>query len=292
MRFRQLEYFCRVFELNSFHKAAESLYVSQPSISEAIRQLEEEIGLPLVDRSNKTIGFTLEGKLLYQRSAEILDRISETILEIRAMQDSRTKPVRVVVPPIIGNFIFLKIFMAFHEKHSGIVLNMEEQGSISAVPMIRNDEADFGFLIYDEYIELETEPILNTEIVFCTSRNSHLAASRSLKLVDVRNEPLIMLNDGSYHNRVVKEQFSKIACIPNTALYTSQISTIKSFITHEIGSAFLIRELVAGESGILGIPMNPAWNVQIGLVWKKGKKLTANAEQFLDFVRNSMKFPG
>ena len=88
MEIRQLEYFLMVSKVNSFTRAAELLYVSQPAVTNAVRTLEDELGIRLLDRSLKQATLTTEGKIFYAHVEKLMQGISNTLNEINALKIS------------------------------------------------------------------------------------------------------------------------------------------------------------------------------------------------------------
>ena len=87
MEIRQLEYFLMVSRVNSFTRAAERLYVSQPAVTNAVRSLEEELGIQLFDRSQKQALLTTEGKIFFAHVEQIMNGISNTLEEINSLKN-------------------------------------------------------------------------------------------------------------------------------------------------------------------------------------------------------------
>ncbi len=101
---------------------------------------------------------------------------------------------------------------------------------------------------------------------------------------EIGNEPVIMLKEGFYHNKVVRERYSISKIKPNIIYYSNQLDTIKSFVKSGIGSAFLIREIVDHEKDIKAIPLENPIDINIGLVWKKDRYISAATRTFIDFL--------
>lgn len=113
MQLRSLEIFVTVVEKNGFTKAAENLYVGQPTISKTIRKLEQELNVTLFDRSSKKIQLTDEGKALYQKSKDILGEVYSIPDCLNELSSVIRGEVKVGIPQIIGTIFFPKSLVSF-----------------------------------------------------------------------------------------------------------------------------------------------------------------------------------
>ena len=119
MTLNQLRYFCTASRCHSITKAAEELYVTQPTISMAIRDLEIEFGISLFSRKGNQLSLTQEGESFYKKATYILQYCNELQADYSSM--SRVKPpLRIGIPPMLSTVFFPELLMAFHEKHPEI----------------------------------------------------------------------------------------------------------------------------------------------------------------------------
>lgn len=110
MELRQLEYFIAVTNLKSFTKAADKLHVAQPSITIAIKKLEDSLGVILLERKQKNINLTKEGEVFYKRANEIINRVTNVEKEMYDFKKSKKEIIKVSIPPLIGFHMLPKIF--------------------------------------------------------------------------------------------------------------------------------------------------------------------------------------
>ena len=121
MTLNQLRYFCTASRCHSITKAAEELYVTQPTVSMAIRDLEIEFGISLFSRKGNQLSLTQEGESFYKKATYILQYCNELQADYSSM--SRVKPpLRIGIPPMLSTVFFPELLMAFHEKHPEIAV--------------------------------------------------------------------------------------------------------------------------------------------------------------------------
>jgi DNA-binding transcriptional LysR family regulator len=284
MTLKQLEYFLAVCKYENITRAAENLHISQPSITTSIKNLEDYLGVTLIDRSSKKISITGEGNLLAKRVVGILNLVEDTTEEIREFGLRKKKIIKIGVPPMIGSFLFPEIFIEFSRKHPNIELKAVESGSLETKRLLENDEIDVAFIILEAYEETDVKPIVKTQVQFCVNRENELSKKDVILMDEIGNEPVIMLKEGFYNNKVVKERYSNSKIKPNIIYYSNQLDTIKSFVRSGIGSAFLIREIVDNEKDIKAIPFESPIDINIGLVWKKDRYISEVTRTFIDFL--------
>jgi DNA-binding transcriptional LysR family regulator len=288
MELRQLEYFQMVCKFNNITRAAESLHVSQPSITNSIKNLENELGVTLLDRSNKQIRITNEGKIFLERVDDILSIVENTVLEMQDYGKKEKVLLRIGIPPMIGTFLFPRIFVEFTERYSETKLQIIEKGSIETKKMIENDELDLAIIIVPkEYEDLEVLHILKSEILVCFNNEHFLNMKNEVSIEDIKNESIIMLKEGFYHRQKILDYFHKYKIEPNIILSSNQLETIKSIVSNGSGISFLMKEIIQNDKRISSRKLNKELDINIGLVWKKERYISNAAKTFIEFILKS-----
>lgn len=149
MTLNQLAYFCAVCRYHSITRAANELYVSQPTISVAIRNLENEFHIRLFNHGKNQLALTPEGEAFYKKADHLLhysqDLYSEFSLTARGNES-----IRLGIPPILSTVFFPEIMLAFQEK-TRIPLQLFEYGSVRACKMVESEELDLAIANLDFY---------------------------------------------------------------------------------------------------------------------------------------------
>ena len=131
MELRQLEYFQMVSQLNNITRAAERLHVSQPSITKSIKKLESELGVQLFDRNQKKLVLTAEVSVFLSRIDRALSTIDDAILEINDYKQLQKGAIKIGIPPMIGSYLFPKIFSQFQQLYPNLEISILEEGSLA-----------------------------------------------------------------------------------------------------------------------------------------------------------------
>lgn len=125
MDIRSLRYFVETVRLSSFTQAAESLHLTQSTISKMVRQLEEEVGAQLLVRDGRKLTLTDTGRIVYQHGQEMLANMRQLTLEVRDTQALQRGSLTVGIPPMI-NVLFTPVLKAFRARHPHISLTLQE----------------------------------------------------------------------------------------------------------------------------------------------------------------------
>ncbi|MDD7641493.1 MAG: LysR family transcriptional regulator [bacterium] len=287
MKISQLEYFCAVCRYHSITNAAQQLYVTQPAISNAIRELEKEFSISLFSRSKNHISLTKEGEVFYQKAQKLLDTISQTASELYDLGKQVT-PIRIGIPPLLSTIFFPEMLLDFRKLYPSIPVELLEYGSIRAADLVEKDELDLALvnMNFYEIDKLNAHELLSDRIVFCVSPKHPLAKEKELSMEQLKKENLIMYNTDSVLNTTLYSRFEGLGIKPNIIMRASQLYTIQKFIDSNLGGAFLYASLLKNLPGLVGIPIVPAITQEIGLVWKKGKYINDSAEKFIDYMKS------
>lgn len=287
MKISQLEYFCAVCRYHSITQAAQKLYVTQPAISAAIRELEKEFSVSLFTRSKNQLTLTKEGEHFYQRASVLLEQIQQASSEFYDL-GRRVVPIRIGIPPLLSTIFFPDSLIAFQKKYPDIPVTLYEYGSIRAAQLVLEDVLDLALVNMNFYTidKLESCQLLSDQVVFCVSPAHPLAAEKEVTIEMLKDQPLILYNTDSVQNATLNSRFEGCGIKPNIILQASQLYTIKNFVANSLGGAFLYSSLLKNMSGLIGIPVVPEIRQEIGLVWQKGRYITGNTERFITFMKN------
>ncbi|WP_072524568.1 LysR family transcriptional regulator [Clostridium sp. Marseille-P3244] len=285
MKITQLEYFCAVSRYHSITQAAQKLYVTQPAISSAIRELEKEFSVNLFTRSKNHLTLTKEGEVFYRKASELLRQIDQTSQEFHDL-GMEIAPLRIGIPPLLSIIFFPDMLLAFREKYPTIPIELFEYGSIRAASLIQDEELDLALvnMHFPDSANMNSFRLLTDRLVFCISRDHPLACKKEISIEQLSREPLILYNTDSVQNQTLLSFFDKLGTKPNILMHSSQLYTIKNFILGHLGGAILYSTVLAQHPDLVGIPISPCIEQDIGLIWKKGKYLNNSVEKFLSFT--------
>ena len=241
MDIKNLVTFINVAELRSFTKAGDKLGYSQSTVSFQIRQLENELGVPLFERINRTVTLTEHGSRLLQSAYKINDLLQEFLDDTEAAAEIRGV-VRLVMADSLCNEVIGRIFPELHRAYPGITLECVAAGTQEMFRMLNQNEADLVYTldshIYDtNYINLQEGRI---GVHFVCAANHPLADRPSVSLKELIQQPFLLTEKGMSYRRVMDE-----------ALAAKSLEIRPVFVS---GNTDLIRNLVAQGAGISFLP--------------------------------------
>lgn len=270
MKIIQIEYFCAVCRYHSITQAAQKLYVTQPAISNAIRELEKNSSINLFTRAKNHMFLTKEGEIFYQKTSRLLDTINQTSSELYDL-GRQIPSIRIGIPPLLSTIFFPDMLIGFQKAYPDIPVELFEYGSIRAANLVAEDTLDLALvnMNFYEIEKLNSYMLLSDQIVFCVSPKHHLANEMVLSMEMLKEEPLIMYNTDSVLNTTLYSRFEGINIKPNVIMHASQLYTIQNFITNNLCGAFLYSSLMKNLPGLVGIPIDPIIIEDWDLVGKK-----------------------
>lgn len=287
MELRQLEYFQMASRLKNITRAAKRLRVSQPNITVAIKKLEAELGIQLFDRSQKQLSLTPEGAVFLGRVDTALRCLNDALIEVNDFKQLQKGVIKIGIPPMMGAFLFPKIFSGFQTRHPSLDVLLFEEGSIAIREMLDRDELDFGIVITsDASTSLNILPMTRSQLVVCVPTSSPLAKKTAISNDDIANSNLIVMKQGSYLRQIVQDRLRSINVTPNIALESGQITTIKGLVAHGVGIAFLLDFIANDTDELRAIPLEEPIFVDIGLAWKRDRYVSKAAQAFINFCKD------
>ena len=252
MKLTQLEYFCVAARYHNITRTSKELFVTQPSVSNAIKALEEEFGVNLFYRNNNKLTLTPEGEKFYQNAEELLAHADAVRSELHELRKQIT-PVRIGIPPMLGTIYLPDMYLSLKEEFPDVDFRLYEYGSIKACELVLEEKLDLA--------------IVNAE-------------------QSAIDEPLVLFNTDSVQVMTLTRQFKAAGVNPHIVLNTSQITTLINMVkTNHIG-CFLYKSMVDMYPELVGIPVFPAIEQRIGVIWRKGKYQNAVTEKVIRYLKN------
>lgn len=285
MTLQQLEYFCLAARYHSFTKAAKELCLTQPTVSIAIHELEQEFGVLLFTRTNNVLTLTSEGEEFYHKASRMLDYGREIYADF-GEANRKHSAIRVGIPPMLSMVYFPELLDSFQKEYPNIPATLLEYGSARACELVQNDILDVAIVNmgYYQIDKLCSRCLAKEQMLFCTSKKFPLLDSDRVELQDIADIPLILFNTDSVQNQILKLRFESLQLYPNILMQCSQINLIRTFLNTRPCGIILFESMLPLLPELNGIPLSPEVETEVGIVWKKGKYLNSDIEKFLKFV--------
>ena len=288
MDLRQLEYFCAISKFGNFTKTAEYLHVSQPSVTKAIKSLENEFDLILVDRRQKHVSLTPEGRVLLLHAEKILAAVEETQRDMKRFQLERQGTIHFGIPPMVEAYLFPDLFTKFKSVYPNMNLDVKEYSdSMEVREKAESGVLDFGIVFSQQGGQMPNEfLILSDNMSLCVSPDRNLAKLDNITFDDLRSENFIMQQSNTYQYQNVYERCVDSGYAPNILLCTTQMKTIKQLVTNNMGISILPDFVTRNDTSFVRKKLNPQLKVDICLFWSANKRFNEMDQSFLDFIQS------
>lgn len=248
MEITQLEFLLRVVEEGSFSKAADRVFRTQPAVSIAIKRLEEDIGAPLFDRSQKTPTLTEAGEIVYdyaQRIIALRNGARDAVAELRTLQRGR---VRIGANESTSLYLLPEVILSYRERHPQVKVEIYRHVSERLPREILDRTVDFALMAFEPVDrDLEAFPVLKDELVLILDPSHPLVERGAVLIKDLGKETFLAHNVQTTSRTKVIEVFAKHHTPLNITLELATVETIKRFVQKKIGLAFVPRMCVREE---------------------------------------------
>ena len=285
MDLRSLRYFVETVRLNSFTQAAESLHVTQSTISKMVRQLEQETGAQLLIRDGRKLALTDIGRVVYARGEDMLASMRRLAQEVHDTQTVERGQLTVGIPPMI-NLLFTPVLKAFRERHPQIALTLLEDTGQAIERKVANGEVEIGLTVLpaDPALALQTATIASYPLWALAAQGTFRKGRATLPFRALDGLPLVMLTDDFALTRSLRAAFGAAGFEPQVAAQSGQWDWLVAMASAGMGVALLpepfIGRLALGPLDAVRL-VEPALPWQPAHVWQGGY-LSHAARAWLD----------
>lgn len=287
MNLNQINYFIEVGRYSSISKAAKILHVSQPAISDAIKSLETELGVSLFNRISQRLHLTKEGVYYLEKLSKIYSELNELNQEMMKM-GSNKQTIKVGIPPMVGTFLFPRLFVEFNAYDADTCLEVTEGGSLELLDKLRDESIDFAIVAAEvnrcAYHDLSHKVLQQTELLYCAPEDCPLSKNQSVTIQELAKEKLILFKEGYIQNHLIMDAFREAGSEPDVILKTNQLLTIITFIKNKIGTSFLFQDAAKMQEGLVGIHLEKPIYIDLLLIWKTNKTMYPDMKRFMKFL--------
>lgn len=289
MDFQHLRYFVEVAEQLSFSRSAETLHISQPSLSKAVKNLEEELGVVLFNRSTRHLRLTDDGDIFLQYARATLAMSRDLQASLSEGKQLKRGKISFGLPPVIGSSFFPNIIAAFRRTYPQVQLQLVEEGGKVVEQYVREAKLDLGAVVLpvDETL-YETLPFAESPLSLIVPAAHPLAGQPIVRLAQLKNEPFILFKEGfSLYDRV-REACIREGFEPEISFESSQWDFIGEMVAAGLGIAFLPStvavKLDRSTVGVIAETEPPIpWNLAV--IWSRQIYLSHASRGWLRFIR-------
>lgn len=239
IKLRQLEYFTRVLEVGNITRAADQLHVAQTALGIQIRNLEEEMRVPLLERHSRGVSPTRAGEILYRHATGILSRVDQAIVEVRTAGSAVREPLVIGVTPSIIRLIGPGLLVRQKTSADGVQLQLTKALSAALVDMVERDEVHYA-LAYDvaPRSSLLREPVLEEQLLYIVPGGSG-DGGKPISFPDAIRSSLALSSDRDVTWQIVYKQAKRLGLEVNAAYEVQSTGAIKSLVEKGVASSIM-----------------------------------------------------
>lgn len=287
MTFEQLEYFLAAARAETFFDAAESLHITQSSLSKQIMKLEKELNVRLFDRSRRSAVLTDAGREFLKEAGDLFHRYRAMRKRMQAFEDVSERTLRIGTLPFLSQYGLTGLFKDFSAAHPEIRLLLEEVEEIDLLSGFSSgrydliiarshmcDESHFRFLLLDE-----------DRLAAMLPAGHPLAWRKSVSLSDLAGEPFLLMHPYTSLYQLCMKLFHDAGITPHV-LRTARLESIISAVALGEGVSLFAEKnfnLFRHES-VVSVPIVPSPTLSVGVIYKDGE-VSAEGERFLESLK-------
>jgi DNA-binding transcriptional LysR family regulator len=291
-----LRLYCDVVRHRSFSKGAEQNFVSQSAASQAVQQLEVQMGAVLIDRTKRPFVVTPEGQSLYEACRSILTSWEKAKSDLVAVKARVDGTVRVAAIYSVGLHDVSRPMQQFSSLYPEARVQLECLHPHKVVEAVLSGEADIGIMSYPPSDRaLSVVPLRVEPMALVCHPNHRFARRRLLMPQDLNGTPFIAFDRALPIRKAIDRALRQHGARPNVVMEFDNIETIKQAIIIDAGVSILPRHTVQKEAGVralatvaLGVP---DLSRPVGLIHRRQKPLTPTASRFIEVLKESNAAP-
>ena len=273
MDIRALRYFVEVVRQNGFTRAAETLHVTQPTISKMVKSLEDELGGPLLLREGRTVQRTDAGEGVFARSQAVLAEVARLRQEGAEVDGMARGELKVGIPPMAGRYL-APVIGAYRRQYPGVKLRLSEQGGRALEEGVATGQLDLGVTVLPAAVAgLASLTVTRQALVAVFPAERAPRRAGAVRLAELATLPFVLYEDDFVLYRVILDACEAAGFTPQIAGQSRHWDFIGELVAADVGVAILPAP-IAGQLDPERVAILPlvapelVW--ELGLVWREG----------------------
>ena len=292
MDIKQISYFMAVAQEGSFSRAAEKLEVSQPTLSMAVKKLEEELGTELFYSFNRRQNLTDEGLRLKEGAAKLLEVYQETIENVKLSDHVGSGVVTLGLSPLFGACFFGDLIPSFAAAYPDIKINMIEDGANKIDELVERGEVDLAVTLNTERTASFASCHFSTQRNVALLHKDHpLSNARSITVTDLKEDSFAIFNQDFILNRQIMSACHAAGFRPKIALLSSQWDFMVELQSRNRAVSILPKPVLDKhpDPNVVCVPLTDSMKYwDIVLAWNKQKYMSKSCRLFLEYIRKNL----
>lgn len=288
MDIRLFREFVTLAELGNFTEAAETLYLSQATLSKHIKSMEAELNESLFKRTTRHIELTEAGKLLLQDARIIITAQQHYEEALASYHNQNYYTVRLGTVPMMPHYGITKLLSAFSQEYPGYHLQLTNNGETLLEPALVKGEIDVALMRYNDAMDssINASYLMDDRMAAILSKKHPLSSRKTVTLQELKDEQFILLHSTAYITQLTMQMFAESGFTPEIRLYMSTFLNILDLVREDIGITIMPyrgAKYIANNNLAL-IPITPVVTLRFALCHCNKRPLSSAARVFYNFV--------
>lgn len=284
----QIRAFVTVASTGSFTRAADLLHLSQPALTNRIRQFEDELGLRLFDRNTRSVELTVLGRELLPIFRRLVGEFETAVVNARDSVTRAKGVIRMACLPSCAASLLPDVIRRFQDENTGVTFVVRDVVNSNIVSLVRSSEVDFGIAVMEEvHSDLEWTPLFSDMLHVVYPATDAPAANTGSCATLFASRPLILMSRGSSVRERVDEALAALGVPPVATCEVNYMSTAVALVQAGLGITILPSTAVElrSQSDVRSQPIDaPGFAREIALLRRKGSALHPSAEAFIEML--------
>ena len=283
MILRHIKYFLAVAEHRSFTRAAASLYVSQPALSQQIKQLEESLEVTLFDRSGRQVKLTHAGEVYAGYAHKALQDLEEGRRALHDVQNLSRGALRIAITPTFTTYLIGPLIKAFHNLYPNITLSIQEMSQEQMEKQLLDDEFDVGIAFAEVHsAEIGTQTLLVETLALVVNKDHPLARHQTIDLQTLSEQSLVLLSHEFVTRGQIEHYCRQHSIKPQVLMEANSLSAVLEIIHHTQLTTLLPSNIVSNRDELIAIALAPSLLQRTAvLLQRKGAYQNAATKAFI-----------
>lgn len=291
MTLRELQYLIALADLRHFGKAAEACFVSQPSLSMQIKKLEDNLGVQLLERTNKSVLLTPIGRIIVERARELLKQTKDIQALAQMAKDPYQGECHLGVIPTLAPYLLPKIIPPLAKKFPQLSFYLREEQTALLLEKLKEGKLDAAFLalpLSDPH--LSVSPLFEEEFLLAVAADHPLSQRKSIRSADLEGKEIFLLEEGHCMREQTLALCHRVYASESQHFQATSLETLRQMVIAKVGMTLMPQLACQPNPDIAYIPFAGADKPRrmVGLCWRQSsakqlllEDLTAQIRKFL-----------
>lgn len=290
MELSHLKYACVLAEEHNFSKAAERLFISQPTLSQQIGRLEHELGMKLFHRTTHSVETTPYGEVFVEQAQRVLGEFDHLSTMMKDMLDSQNNSVSIGIMPSFSAYGIPETLALFKKKYPQCSTKLTMEWSGQLIEKLLRRELDIAFVNADDTLletlpeNIKIEPFLDDQLMYITGESGFMHGSKIVEISALADLPFLAPpKDASIH-QLLENMFKEHGISPNVVCVCTTIESLINLVRSNVGITVMSSGIAKQYPGIRMLPLSPSYHLQTCVAYDRSVKPNPAKRLLLNYL--------